>query len=130
MSRASLTLSLLAIAGAMALLLGICGIYGVIAYSVAQRRREIGIRMALGAQERQIRALFIRRGVIVAAAGLLFGLSCGGGVYAPHAVGALRNHAAGSSHFHRNAHRPCRGRIARDVCSRVPRDRGSIRLKR
>jgi putative ABC transport system permease protein len=75
MSRASLTLSLLAIAGAMALLLGICGIYGVIAYSVAQRRREIGIRMALGAQERQIRTLFIRRGVIVAAAGLLFGLT-------------------------------------------------------
>jgi hypothetical protein len=75
MSRTSLTLSLLAIAGAMALLLGVCGIYGVIAYAVAQRRREIGIRMALGAQARQIRALFIRRGMIVVAAGLLLGVS-------------------------------------------------------
>jgi putative ABC transport system permease protein len=75
MSRTSFTLAMLAIAGAMALLLAIFGIYGAIAYAVAQRRREIGIRMALGAQARQIRALFLRRGMIVAAAGLLFGLS-------------------------------------------------------
>jgi ABC-type antimicrobial peptide transport system permease subunit len=47
----------------------------VIAYSVAQRRREIGVRMALGAQAQQIRALFIRRGMTVAAAGLLLGVS-------------------------------------------------------
>ena len=61
---------MLAIAGAMALLLGICGVYGVIAYAVSQRRREIGIRMALGAQRRQIRALFVRRGLAVAAVGV------------------------------------------------------------
>jgi putative ABC transport system permease protein len=75
MSRTSFTLAMLAIAGMMALLLGISGIYGVIAYAVAQRRREIGIRMALGAQARQIRALFLRRGLIVAAVGVLLGLS-------------------------------------------------------
>jgi ABC-type lipoprotein release transport system permease subunit len=75
MSRTSLTLAMLAIAGAMALLLGVCGIYGVIAYAVIQRRREIGIRMALGAQAHQVRALFIRRGMIVAAAGLVLGVS-------------------------------------------------------
>jgi putative ABC transport system permease protein len=75
MSRTSLTLALLSIAGAMALLLGICGIYGVIAYAVAQRVREIGVRMALGAEARQIRALFIRRGMMVAAAGVLIGVS-------------------------------------------------------
>lgn len=79
MSRTSFTLVMLAIAGTMALLLGICGVYGVIAYAVTQRRREIGIRMALGAQAREIRALFVRRGLIVAVAGVLLGLTAAAG---------------------------------------------------
>jgi ABC-type antimicrobial peptide transport system permease subunit len=65
---------MLAMAGAAALLLGICGIYGVIAYAVGQRRREIGIRMALGAQGGQVCALFLRRGLTVAAVGVVTGL--------------------------------------------------------
>jgi predicted permease len=79
MARTSFTLVMLAIAGAMALLLGICGIYGVIAYAVSQRRREIGIRLALGAQAREIRGLFVRRGLVLAGIGVAIGLGSAAG---------------------------------------------------
>ena len=75
MARTSFTLVLLGIAAMMALLLGLFGIYGVISYAVSQRRREIGIRMALGAQHRAILALFLRRGLIVTIAGVALGLA-------------------------------------------------------
>jgi predicted permease len=75
MARTSFTLVMLAIAGGMALLLGLSGLYGVIAYAVSRRRREIGIRMALGAQARQVRRLFLLRGLLMGAAGLAIGLA-------------------------------------------------------
>lgn len=75
MARTSFLLALLAVAGLMALLMGVVGIYGVIAYSVAQRTKEIGIRIALGATRHGISGLFVRRGLrlalIGAAAGVL-----------------------------------------------------------
>jgi predicted permease len=74
MARTSFTLVMLAIAGAMALLLGIIGIYGVVAYSVSQRTREIGIRMALGAQHGAVRRMFVRQGLTLAAMGIVCGL--------------------------------------------------------
>jgi predicted permease len=74
MARTSFTLVMLAIAGAMALLLGVCGLYGVIAYAVSRRRREIGIRLALGAQAGEVRNLFVRRGLALATAGVVIGL--------------------------------------------------------
>jgi ABC-type antimicrobial peptide transport system permease subunit len=58
----------------MALLLGLSGLYGVIAYAVSQRRREIGIRMALGAEARAIRRLFVRRGLVLGGTGMAIGL--------------------------------------------------------
>jgi putative ABC transport system permease protein len=74
LARTSFALVMLAIASALALVLGLVGIYGVIAYVVAQRSREIGIRLALGAQRRSVRAMFLRQGLALSAAGVMIGL--------------------------------------------------------
>ncbi len=75
MARTSFTLVMLAVAGGMALLLGIVGLYGVIAYSVSQRRREIGIRMALGAQHQELTGMFVRHALGLTGAGVACGLA-------------------------------------------------------
>jgi putative ABC transport system permease protein len=75
MIRTSFTLVMLALAGGMALLLGIIGIYGVIAYAVSQRTREIGIRMALGAEAAGLQRLFVLHGLRLAAVGAVLGLA-------------------------------------------------------
>ena len=81
MARTSFTLVMLCVAGGMALLLGIVGIYGVIAFAVAQRTREIGIRMALGARREALTGMFVRQGLsltlIGLAAGLAVAFACG-----------------------------------------------------
>jgi predicted permease len=74
LERTSFTLVMLAIAASMALLLGIVGIYGVISYAVSQRRREIGIRAALGAQQRDLKRMFVRHALVLAAVGVAVGL--------------------------------------------------------
>jgi predicted permease len=74
LARASFALVMLDVAGGMALLLGTVGLYGVIAYSVSQRRREIGIRLALGAQQQQITGMFVRHGLWLVALGVACGL--------------------------------------------------------
>lgn len=80
MARTSFTLVLLAIAGAMALVLGVVGIYGAIAYSVTQRTREIGIRMALGAQPVGLQRMFVRQGLLLAGVGAALGLAAAVGL--------------------------------------------------
>ncbi len=75
MARTSFTLVMLIVAGTMGLLLGIVGLYGVIAYSVSQRRREIGIRMALGAEKNEILKLVISQGIKLALLGVAIGIA-------------------------------------------------------
>jgi predicted permease len=78
LARTSFTLVLLAVAAGMALFLGVVGIYGVISYSVSQRTREIGIRMALGAADGTVRQMFLRHGLTLTLVGLGFGLVAAG----------------------------------------------------
>src|SRR5262245_11735833 len=80
LARTSFTLVMLATAGSMALLLGIAGIYGVISYSVSQRTREIGIRVALGARRQEVTRMFVRHGVVLAAGGVAIGLVAAVGI--------------------------------------------------
>jgi predicted permease len=75
LATTSFALVMLATAAAMALVLGVIGIYGVIAQAVAQRRREIGIRTALGASRRELQAMFVRRGLTLALTGVACGLA-------------------------------------------------------
>ncbi len=80
LARTSFTLVMLGIAGAMALLLGVIGIYGVISYSVSQRTREIGIRMALGARRDELTRMFVGQALRLAAIGVALGLVAAAGL--------------------------------------------------
>ena len=73
-ARTSFTLVMLGIAGAMALALGIIGIYGVMSYTVSQRQREIGIRLALGAQGGDVLQMVLRQGTKLALLGVAIGI--------------------------------------------------------
>ena len=73
-SRQSFDMLLLTIFAASALVLAIIGIYGVMSYSIAQRSREIGVRMALGAGRSQIRNLILRQGMLLAIVGVSIGV--------------------------------------------------------
>ena len=62
------------------MILGVIGIYGVIAYAVTQRTREIGIRIALGAEQGALKSMFVRQGLILAAIGVAIGLAVSAGL--------------------------------------------------
>jgi ABC-type antimicrobial peptide transport system permease subunit len=74
LGRTSFTLTLLLVAGSLGLLLGLIGIYGVVAYTVSLRTREVGIRLALGAQRGELTRMFLRRGVALGVLGLAAGI--------------------------------------------------------
>jgi predicted permease len=74
MAQTSFALVMLGIAAAVALLIGVVGIYGVVAYAATQRTREIGVRMALGARGAQVRTMFLRQGLSLTAIGIALGI--------------------------------------------------------
>jgi ABC-type antimicrobial peptide transport system permease subunit len=69
-AQMAFTMVLLVIAAAVALILGLIGIYGVTSYIVSQRSREIGIRLALGAEPRRAAGMIVRQGGLVTLAGI------------------------------------------------------------
>ena len=75
LARTSFTLIMMSIAAALALLLGIVGIYGVISYAVTQRTKEIGIRSALGAQQTELKRMFVGYGLMLTGVGVIAGLA-------------------------------------------------------
>jgi predicted permease len=80
LARQSFTLVMLVAATAVALVLGVIGLYGVLAYVIAQRRREIAIRLALGARRRELTRRFVRYGLALACVGIAVGLAAAVGV--------------------------------------------------
>jgi putative ABC transport system permease protein len=80
MARTAMTLQLLAITGAIALTLGLIGIYGVVSHAVSQRRREIGIRLALGAATGEVRRMFVRHALVLVGIGVAAGLGASVGL--------------------------------------------------
>ena len=73
-ARLSFTMVVLGVAAAVTLILGVVGLYGVIAYVVTLRTRELGVRLALGAQPRTVAAMVTKQGLILSGAGIVVGL--------------------------------------------------------
>ena len=122
MARTSFTLVMLAIAGTMALALGIIGIYGVISYAVSQRTREIGIRLALGAQKSELRWMFVRSALVLTVDRSRHRPRRSGSPHANHEVAAVRHQPARSADLH---HRPSRPRRSRVLASYLPARRAA-----
>ncbi len=80
MARTSFAMVMLGVAAAVTLLLGVIGIYGVMAYSVGRRTREVGLRMAMGAEPGAVTGMILRQGLVLTGCGVLVGLGAAYGL--------------------------------------------------
>jgi ABC-type antimicrobial peptide transport system permease subunit len=87
MASTSFAMVMLTIAAVIALVLAVVGVYSVIAYVAAQRTREVGIRLALGAEVGNVRAMFLRYGLGLTVAGIVLGM--GGAILLTRILSAL-----------------------------------------
>lgn len=113
MASLSFTMLMLGIAAVLALILGAVGLYGVLSYRVTRRTREIGVRMALGAEAHTVRRMVVAQGGRVALLGVAIRRSRGSDTHAVHQEPALRCRASGRSQL--------RGGVGRDGRRRAPR---------
>ena len=130
MARTTLTLTLLGISGAMALLLAVVGIYALISYTVSQRTREIGIRMAIGAQQGSVQRMFVGYGLTWSARRCRRRARRRRAAVSTHVGVAVRGEAARSADVRGGRGRPARRGGGRQLsagasCHPDPADRGA-----
>ncbi len=113
--------ALFSVFGGLALVLATVGVYGVKAYSVARRTREIGIRMALGAQRGTVQRMILREGAVMLAGGVLLGVLAGGCNGQTDQRNALQCRRARSAGFHDRAVGARGSGVARDLATGAAR---------
>ena len=121
LARTTFTLMMLATAGGVALALAVIGLYGVLSYAASLRRREIAIRVALGAEDRHVRRTFLTYGVGLALIGVALGCACGRRRDAAHDVAARGRDPARPADIRGRRDIADRRRGARELRTRAPR---------
>ena len=121
-ARSDFNMLLLTVFGAAALLLAAIGVYGLMSYSVAQRTQEIGIRLALGAELRQVRNMVVAQGMGLAVAGVAIGMLVGVRPVAADREPALRRDGARSDGVRRGAGGADRGGARGGLAAGAARD--------
>ena len=123
-ARQRFSMVLLGVFAALALLLASIGIYGVMSYSVAQRTREIGIRIALGARRVDVLQMTVKQGLKLVGAGMMIGLVAAFLLTRVMASFAVWDQCDGSNHVHWHLSGAARSRNPRQLRSGASRDEG------